>query len=69
MDNLDKAARKHEEFPEDEDSNIDLEVAEADLDAIIYASEKVVELNELGLKDTPILSQQIELSKERRSYN
>jgi len=69
MDSLDAAARKHEEFPDDEDSNVDLEVAESNLDAIIYAGDKVVELNELGLIDSPKMVEMMEASRERRAYN
>jgi hypothetical protein len=42
---LDLAARKQEEFPEDEESNIALEIAESNLDAIVYAGEEIVKEN------------------------
>jgi hypothetical protein len=66
---LDLAARKQEEFPEDEQSNINLEIAEANLDAIVYAGEQIVKENHLGFRDSPKLQEQIEWTKEKRAYN
>jgi hypothetical protein len=39
IDQLDQATRKQEEFPEDEQANIEVEVAEAKVDSIAEASE------------------------------
>lgn len=66
---LDLAARKQEEFPEDEESNIALEIAESNLDAIVYAGEEIVKENTLGVRDSPKLQEQMEWTKEKRAYN
>lgn len=66
---LDLAARKQEEFPEDEESNIALEIAEANLDAIVFAGEEIVKENTLGVRDSPKLQEQMEWTKEKRAYN
>lgn len=69
MADLDQAARKQEEFPGDEQANIDLEVAEATLDSITGAAEEVVEAKEVGLSETPTMQELIQRSRERRAYN
>jgi hypothetical protein len=57
MDALDRAARKLEEFPDDEKANIELEVAEARLDAITGAGDEVIQANVAGIKNDPVIKE------------
>lgn len=48
MDDLDQASRKQEEFPDDEQANIDLEVIEARLDSMCNAGDLIIEEKVIG---------------------
>jgi hypothetical protein len=69
MDELDKAARKQEEFPEDEQANIEVEIAEAKIDAVADAAEEIVDAREVGLSERPKMKEIIRKAQERRAYN
>jgi hypothetical protein len=69
MDGLDRAARMREEFPEDEQANIDLEVAEARLDAITGAGDQVLAENAVTAEEEPAFKDIIQDAKEQRAYN
>jgi len=57
MNGLDQAARKQEEFPEDKQANIDLEVAEARLDAVTGAGGEVLAAKGVGAELAPTLKE------------
>jgi len=69
MDDLDHLSRKREEFPNDELTNIELEVAEAKLDAIIGAGDRLITRRAFGMNDEPMMKEWLQRSRERRVYN
>jgi len=69
MAELDRVARTQEEFPEDEQANTDLEVAEARLDAIAGAGDQVLAEKAVAAAEAPALRELIQEAKEQRAYN
>jgi hypothetical protein len=69
MDELDKATRKQEEFPDDEQVNIEVEVAEAKVDSIAEASEEIIDAKEVGVRERGPMKEIIQKAKEKRAYN
>lgn len=69
VDELDNASRKRDEFPEDEQTNLEVEIAEAKVDAIADAGEEIDADGELGLKERPKMSIVIKKIREKRYYN
>jgi hypothetical protein len=69
IDELDTISRKRDEFPDDEETNMRVEVAEAKVDAIADAAEEIVEAKEVGLKEKPKMKAIINKAKEKRQYN
>lgn len=68
-DELDAASRKVEEFPEDEQANIEVEVAEAKVEAIADAAEEVIETKTVGVSEITKVKKIIRKCKEKRAYN
>lgn len=69
MDELDKASRKKDEFPEDVEVNMQVEIAEGKVDAIADAADEIIEAKEVGLKEKPKMREVINKAKEKRQYN
>lgn len=69
IDELDEVSRKRDEFPDDEETNMLVEVAEAKVDAIAEAAEEIVEAREVGIKEKPKMKKLINKAKEKRQYN
>jgi hypothetical protein len=69
MDTLDKATRKKDEFPDDAQTNMEVEVAEAKVDAIADAADEIVVEKVVGIKEIPKMKELINKSREKRAYN
>lgn len=69
MDDLDAKTRTWEEFPLDEQVNIELEMSQAKIDSVLGAGEEMIANKDFGLKDEPVIREQIQYARERRSYN
>jgi hypothetical protein len=69
MENLDTASRAREEFPSDLQINIEVEMREAKLDAMINAGSDMIGYGDFGIKDAPKMKEYITYAKERRAYN
>jgi hypothetical protein len=69
MDDLDAKTRTWEEFPTDEQVNIELEMSQAKIDAVLGAGESMISNKDFGIKDEPVIREWVQYARERRSYN
>jgi hypothetical protein len=66
---LDQATSRQEEFPEDEEANVDAELAESKVKALEEVVGDIVKSDRLGVKDTKTFSDIKKKTSERRAYN